>query len=144
MSKEKRLTLNAEKRKVIADVFQDHFESGSKYKAKHDEAIQTYNDMRSIAKTKIVKNSSSKLKPRPANISRRISFAEIPTYFTPIPIAIKYWAAQIISAGGRLFKSPIRLKMAAKIKGPSIDDPNKPNFSAIHHPKTALIKSNMS
>ena len=41
MSKEKRLTLNAEKRKVIADVFQDHFESGSKYKAKHDEAIQT-------------------------------------------------------------------------------------------------------
>jgi len=49
MSKEKRLTLNAEKRKVIADVFQDHFESGSKYKAQHNEAIQTYNDMRSIA-----------------------------------------------------------------------------------------------
>ena len=53
MSKEKRLTLNAEKRKVIADVFQDHFESGSKYKAQHQEAIQTYNDMRSVAKTKI-------------------------------------------------------------------------------------------
>jgi len=53
MQKEKRLTLNAEKRKVIADVFQDHFESGSKYKAKHNEAIQTYNDMRSVAKTKI-------------------------------------------------------------------------------------------
>ena len=53
MQKEKRLTLNAEKRKVIADVFQDHFESGSKYKAQHNEAIQTYNDMRSIAKTKI-------------------------------------------------------------------------------------------
>ncbi len=53
MQKEKRLTLNAEKRKVIADVFQDHFESGSKYKAQHQEAIQTYNDMRSVAKTKI-------------------------------------------------------------------------------------------
>ena len=53
MQKEKRLTLNAEKRKVIADVFQDHFENGSKYKAQHTEAIQTYNDMRSIAKTKI-------------------------------------------------------------------------------------------
>jgi hypothetical protein len=53
MSKEKRQSLNAEKRKVIAEVFQDHFESNSKYKAKHTDAIQTYNDMRSIAKTKI-------------------------------------------------------------------------------------------
>ena len=26
MQKQKRITLNAEKRKVIADVFQDHFE----------------------------------------------------------------------------------------------------------------------
>jgi len=99
---------------------------------------------KTIAKTNVVSNSSSKLKPRPATISRRISIAEIPTYFTPIPIAIKYWAAQIISAGGRLFKNPLRLKMAAKIKGPSIDAPNNPNFLAIHHPKTELIKSNMS
>ena len=53
MSKEKRQTLNADKRKVIADVFQDHFESKSKYKTQHTSAIQTYNDMRSIAKTKI-------------------------------------------------------------------------------------------
>jgi len=53
MSKEKRLPLNAEKRKVIAEVFQDHFESKSKYKKAWQDAIQTYNDMRSIAKTKI-------------------------------------------------------------------------------------------
>jgi hypothetical protein len=32
MEKQKRITLNADKRKVIADVFQDHFESNSKYK----------------------------------------------------------------------------------------------------------------
>ena len=31
MQKQKRITLNADKRKVIADVFQDHFESNSKY-----------------------------------------------------------------------------------------------------------------
>ena len=34
--------------------------------------------IKTIAKTQVVKNSSSKLKPRPANISRRISIAEIP------------------------------------------------------------------
>ena len=100
--------------------------------------------IKTIAKTEVVRISSSKLKPKPANISRRISITEMPTYFTPMPIAIKYCAAQIISAGGRLFKSPLRLKMAAKIKGPSIDAPNKPNFLAIRHPKIALIKSNMS
>ena len=32
MEKQKRITLNAEKRKVIADVFQDHFEKNSKFK----------------------------------------------------------------------------------------------------------------
>ena len=32
MQKEKRITLNADKRKMIADVFQDHFESNSKFK----------------------------------------------------------------------------------------------------------------
>ncbi len=36
MEKQKRITLNAEKRKVIADVFQDHFESNSKFKKSMD------------------------------------------------------------------------------------------------------------
>ena len=53
MSKEKRQTLNSDKRKVIAQVFQDHFESKSKYQKQHTDAIKTYDDMRSIAKTKI-------------------------------------------------------------------------------------------
>ena len=34
--------------------------------------------IKTIAKTKVVRTSSSKLKPRPATISRRISSAEIP------------------------------------------------------------------
>ena len=33
MEKQKRITLNADKRKVIADVFQDHFETNSKFKS---------------------------------------------------------------------------------------------------------------
>jgi hypothetical protein len=53
MEKQKRQTLNADKRKVIADIFQQHFEDNSKYKKQHSEAIETYNDMRSVAKTKI-------------------------------------------------------------------------------------------
>ena len=53
MEKQKRITLNAEKRKVIADVFQDHFESNSKYNQAHKDAISTYNDMRKEAKVKI-------------------------------------------------------------------------------------------
>ena len=81
------------------------------------------------------------LKISPAKISRRISIEEIPTYFTPMPIAIKYCAAQIISAGGRLVKKPLKLKTAAKIRGPNIEAPNKPTFFAILHPKTALTKS---
>ena len=32
MEKQKRITLNADKRKVIANVFQDHFETNSKFK----------------------------------------------------------------------------------------------------------------
>ena len=40
MQKEKRITLNAEKRKVIADVFQDHFESNSKFKKAWSDAIK--------------------------------------------------------------------------------------------------------
>jgi hypothetical protein len=53
MEKQKRQTLNADKRKVIADIFQQHFEDNSKYKKQHSEAIETYNDMRSVAKTKM-------------------------------------------------------------------------------------------
>ena len=32
MEKQKRQTLNADKRKVIADIFQQHFEDNSKFK----------------------------------------------------------------------------------------------------------------
>ena len=53
MEKQKRITLNAEKRKVIADVFQDHFESSSKYHQQHTDAIKTYNEMREQAKVKM-------------------------------------------------------------------------------------------
>ena len=53
MQKEKRITLNADKRKVIADVFQDHFESNSKYQEQHTNAIKRYNEMREQAKVKI-------------------------------------------------------------------------------------------
>ena len=53
MEKQKRITLNADKRKVIADVFQDHFESNSKYHKQHTDAIQTYNEMREQGKVKI-------------------------------------------------------------------------------------------
>ena len=42
MEKQKRITLNADKRKVIADVFQDHFESNSKFKKSWTEAKETY------------------------------------------------------------------------------------------------------
>ena len=53
MEKQKRITLNAEKRKVIADVFQDHFESNSKFKKSWTEAKETYNNLREQAKVKI-------------------------------------------------------------------------------------------
>ena len=53
MEKQKRITLNADKRKVIADVFQNYFEDNSKFKKAWQDAIKLYNDMRSIAKTKI-------------------------------------------------------------------------------------------
>ena len=53
MQKEKRITLNADKRKVIADVFQDHFESNSKYKKAWQDAKETYNNLREHAKIKI-------------------------------------------------------------------------------------------
>ena len=53
MQKQKRITLNADKRKVIADVFQDHFESNSKFKKSWTEAKETYNNLREQAKVKI-------------------------------------------------------------------------------------------
>ena len=53
---EKRQTLNSEKRKVIADVFQQHFENNSKYQTQHTDAIKTYNDIRNaIAREKKLK-----------------------------------------------------------------------------------------
>ena len=53
MQKEKRQTLNDDKRKVIADIFQQHFEDNSKYKKQHSEAIKRYNEMREQAKVEI-------------------------------------------------------------------------------------------
>ena len=53
MQKEKRQTLNADKRKVIAEIFQQHFEDNSKFKKTLDEAKETYNDLREQAKVKI-------------------------------------------------------------------------------------------
>ena len=53
MEKPKRITLNAEKRKVIADVFQQHFEDNSKYKKAWQQAKETYNNLREQAKVKI-------------------------------------------------------------------------------------------
>jgi hypothetical protein len=53
MEKQKRQTLNADKRKVIADIFQQHFEDNSKYKKTLDEAKETYNNLREQAKVKI-------------------------------------------------------------------------------------------
>ena len=71
MQKEKRLTLNAEKRKVIADVFQQHFEDNSKFKKAWQDAKQTYSDMRSIAKTKMdVLITRGRHGPRPHRRSR--------------------------------------------------------------------------
>ena len=51
MQKQKRITLNAEKRKVIADVFQEHFESNSKFKKAWQEAKDKYIVMHNQAKT---------------------------------------------------------------------------------------------
>ena len=53
MEKQKRQTLNADKRKVIADIFQQHFEDNSKYKKQHQDAITNYNEMREQAKVEI-------------------------------------------------------------------------------------------
>ena len=53
MQKQKRITLNADKRKVIADVFQNHFEDNSKFKKAWQQAKETYNNLREQAKVKI-------------------------------------------------------------------------------------------
>ena len=50
---EKRKTLNAEKRKAIANVFQQHFEQNSKFNELHKKAIATYNTLREQAKIKM-------------------------------------------------------------------------------------------
>jgi len=50
---EKRKTLNAEKRKAIANVFQQHFEQNSKFNELHKKAIATYNTLREQAKVKM-------------------------------------------------------------------------------------------
>ena len=50
---QKRQTLNADKRKVIAEIFQQHFEDNSKYKKQHQDAITNYNKMREQAKVEI-------------------------------------------------------------------------------------------
>ena len=51
MEKQRRITLNADKRKVIANVFQDHFESNSKFKKAWQDAKDKYTVMRNQAKT---------------------------------------------------------------------------------------------
>ena len=53
MQKQKRITLNADKRKVIADVFQNHFEDNSKFKKSWQQAKDTYNSLRKEAKVKM-------------------------------------------------------------------------------------------
>ena len=53
MEKQKRITLNADKRKVIADVFQQHFEDNSKFKKAWQQAKDKYSEYRTIAKTKM-------------------------------------------------------------------------------------------
>ena len=53
MEKQKRITLNADKRKVIADVFQDHFESNSKFKKAWQDAKDNYTKLRQQAKVKM-------------------------------------------------------------------------------------------
>ena len=53
MEKQKRITLNADKRKVIADVFQQHFEDNSKFQKSWQQAKETYNNLREQAKVKI-------------------------------------------------------------------------------------------
>ena len=52
MQKQKRITLNSDKRKTIADVFQNHWErEDSPVMKKYDEAKKHYNNIREQIKT---------------------------------------------------------------------------------------------
>ena len=53
MQKQKRITLNADKRKVIAYVFQNHFEDNSKFKKAWQDAKDNYTKLRQQAKVKM-------------------------------------------------------------------------------------------
>ena len=53
MQKQKRITLNADKRKVIANEFQNYFEENSKFKKSWQQAKDTYNSLRKEAKVKM-------------------------------------------------------------------------------------------
>ena len=53
MQKQKRITLNADKRKVIPDVFQNHFEDNSKFKKAWQDAKDNYTKLRQQAKVKM-------------------------------------------------------------------------------------------
>lgn len=72
--------------------------------------------------------------PIAATTSRCNSRAVIPTYFTPTLSAMKYCAAQIASAGGRVVKYPKRDAIEATIMGPNIDASNIPIAFAPRHP----------
>ena len=53
MQKQKRITLNADKRKVIANEYQNYFEENSKFKKSWQQAKDTYNSLRKEAKVKM-------------------------------------------------------------------------------------------
>jgi hypothetical protein len=62
-------------------------------------------------------------------------FARCDTHlFPPTLSAMKYCAAQIASAGGRVVKYPKRDAIEATIMGPNIDAPNIPIAFAPRHP----------
>jgi len=61
--------------------------------------------IKTITKIKVVRHTSSKLKPRPANISRLISIAEMPTYLTPIAIAINIEQPKLFQPVGDYLKA---------------------------------------
>ena len=74
MEKQKRQTLNADKRKVIADIFQQHFEDNSKYKKQHSEAIELSTELGlNINEAEIIRTNSTGLTIyNPKNLADRI------------------------------------------------------------------------
>ena len=88
MTKEKRQTLNSDKRKVIADVFQDHFESNSKYKKQHQDAITNYNLMREQAKVKMNDLVRFHQPQEDVDTIRRIAKTQISIYCTLIIVIL--------------------------------------------------------